>query len=78
MDLLSLLGVILAFAALLGGTMLEGGTLASLINVPAAVIVIGGTLAAITLQTSMPVLRRALVLLGWVFSPPRVMVSKRP
>lgn len=75
MDLLSLLGVILAFAALLGGTLLEGGTLASLINMPAAVIVIGGTLAAITLQTSMPVLRRALVLLGWVFSPPRVSMN---
>ena len=71
MDLLSILGVILAFAALLGGTLLEGGTLASLINVPAAVIVIGGTLAAITLQTSMPDLKRALTLLGWVFSPPR-------
>lgn len=75
MDLLSILGVILAFAALLGGTLLEGGTLGSLINVPAAVIVIGGTLAAITLQTSMPVLRRSLVLLSWVFSPPRVSMN---
>ncbi|MFO7788059.1 MAG: flagellar motor protein [Halospina sp.] len=72
MDPLSLLGVILAFAALLGGTVLEGGTLGSLINLPAVVIVIGGTLAAITLQTPSSVLRRAMVLLRWVFSPPDV------
>lgn len=72
MDPLSLLGVILAFAALLGGTVLEGGTLGSLINLPAVVIVIGGTLAAITLQTPSGVLRRATVLLRWVFSPPDV------
>lgn len=72
MDLLSLLGVILAFVALLGGTLLEGGTLSSLINVPAAVIVMGGTIAAITLQTPATVLKRAIRLLGWVLSPPRV------
>lgn len=29
MDILSLLGIILAFTALLGGNLLEGGTLAS-------------------------------------------------
>ncbi len=70
MDLLSLLGVILAFAALLGGNLLEGGTMASLLDAPAAIIVIGGTFAAIALQTSFLTLKRALRLLGWVFAPP--------
>ena len=70
MDLLSLLGVILAFAALLGGNLLEGGTVASLLDAPAAIIVVGGTFAAITLQTSFLTLKRAVRLLGWVFMPP--------
>lgn len=70
MDLLSLLGIILAFAALLGGNLLEGGTLASLFNAPAALIVIGGTLAATILQTSWPLLQRAFRQARWVFVPP--------
>jgi chemotaxis protein MotA len=72
MDILSLLGIILAFAAILGGNLLEGGALASLFNGPAALIVIGGTLAATILQTSWPVLRRAFIQLRWVFLPPHV------
>jgi chemotaxis protein MotA len=72
MDILSLLGIILAFAALLGGNMLEGGTLASLFNLPAALIVIGGTLAATILQTSAGLLRRAISQARWVFFPPYI------
>ncbi len=72
MDILSLLGIILAFAAILGGNLLEGGALGSLFNGPAALIVIGGTFAAIALQTSWPVLRRAFAQVRWVFLPPYV------
>lgn len=70
MDILSLLGIILAFAALLGGNLLEGGTLASLFNLPAALIVVGGTLAATILQTSGGLLKRAFNQARWVFFPP--------
>lgn len=72
MDILSLLGIILAFAAILGGNLLEGGALASLFNGPAALIVIGGTLAATILQTSWPTLRRAFTQVRWVFLPPHI------
>lgn len=72
MDILSLLGIILAFAAILGGNLLEGGALGSLFNGPAALIVIGGTFAATALQTSWPVLRRAVAQGRWVFLPPYV------
>ncbi|SFR49881.1 chemotaxis protein MotA [Marinobacter daqiaonensis] len=72
MDILSLLGIILAFMALLGGNLLEGGTLASLFNGPAALIVIGGTLAATMLQTSGALLKRAFVQARWVFVPPYI------
>ena len=70
MDILSILGVIIGFAAIIGGNFLEGGHLSALVNIPAAVIVIGGTLGAGMLQTPMYNLRRALVMLAWVFRPP--------
>lgn len=72
MDILSLLGIILAFAAILGGNLLEGGALSSLFNGPAALIVIGGTLAATILQTSWPILKRACLQSRWVFLPPYI------
>lgn len=72
MDVLSLIGVVLGFAALLGGNFLEGGSLGSLYNGPAMLIVIGGTIAATVLQTSRPLLTRSLVMLRWVITPPYV------
>lgn len=70
MDLLSLLGVIIGFAALLGGNFLEGGTWQSLANGPAAIIVLGGTLGAAVLQTPKASLVRALRIFAWVIRPP--------
>lgn len=72
MDLLSILGVIIAFGAILGGNYLEGGHIQSLFNGPAALIVIGGTVAAIMLQTPFLMLKRGLLMLKWVFVPPYV------
>ena len=46
-----LLGLLLAVAALLGGHFLEGGALGQLLNLPAAIIVFGGTLGAAFIQT---------------------------
>lgn len=76
MDVLSFLGVILAFAAVIGGNYLEGGSAAALLNAPAAIIVIGGTLAAAMLQTPGNKLRRALRRFIWIFSPPKVAYQK--
>lgn len=72
MDLLSILGVVIAFGAILGGNYLEGGHIQSLFNGPAALIVIGGTVAAIMLQTPFIMLKRGLIMLKWVFIPPYV------
>jgi len=69
--MLSVIGVIIGFAALLGGNFLEGGSWGSLANGPAAIIVIGGTLGAAILQTPMSGLRRAVALFKWIFKPPR-------
>lgn len=69
--MLSLIGVIIGFAALLGGNFLEGGTWASLLNGPAALIVVGGTFGAALLQTPISSLKRSMLLLTWVFKPPK-------
>ncbi|MFK5984488.1 MAG: flagellar motor protein [Pseudomonadota bacterium] len=72
MDLLSLFGLILGTGAILVGQLLEGGHISSLANGPAALIVIGGTLGAVMLQTPVPVFLRALRMLVWVIIPPRL------
>jgi len=71
MDVLSLIGVILAFVAIIGGNALEGGQLESLVNGPALVIVVGGTVGAILLQTPIRDFLHALRLAGQVFIPPK-------
>jgi chemotaxis protein MotA len=76
MDVLSLIGILLAFVAILGGNILEGGTIGSLLNAPAALIVVGGTLAASLLQTRLPVLKRTLQVSHWIFLPPRVELTE--
>lgn len=70
MDRLSVIGAILAIAALLVGSVLKGAGLSALWSPAAFVIVIVGTFAAILLQTSMPTFKRALKIVRWVFQPP--------
>jgi len=50
-DRLGLFGILLAVAAIVGGNALEGGSLEQLFNLPAALIVVGGTFAAAVIQT---------------------------
>ncbi|HOP16801.1 MAG: flagellar motor protein [Chromatiaceae bacterium] len=71
MDLLSFIGVIIAFAAILGGNWLEGGHLDTLANGPAMVIVLGGSIGAVLLQTPLRVFLRTMRMLGMVFVPPK-------
>ncbi|WP_110947913.1 flagellar motor protein [Pseudomonas bohemica] len=72
MDVLTLIGIILAFVAIIGGNFLEGGHLGALLNGPAALIVLGGTLAACLLQTPMSAFKRAIQIFIWILFPPRV------
>ncbi|MDH0645624.1 flagellar motor protein [Pseudomonas sp. GD03858] len=72
MDVLSLIGLILAFVAIVGGNFLEGGHAGALLNGPAALIVLGGTLAAALLQSPLSSFKRALQIVRWIFFPPRV------
>ena len=70
MDRISPIGIFLAFAAILGGQALEGGHLSSLLQLTAFVIVIGGTLGAVMLQSSPATFMAGVKLLPWVFKPP--------
>ncbi len=72
MDILSLLGLFLGLGAILAGQYLEGGHIGSLVNGPAAMIVIGGTVGAVMLQSPMPTFVRAMVMFRWIFLPPRI------
>ena len=53
MDLATVIGIVIALAALLGGNVLEGGHLSALVNLPAAIIVFGGTIGATVICFSM-------------------------
>lgn len=76
MDGLTLIGIVIAFAAVIGGNYLEGGAWHLLINYPAAIIVLGGTVGAAILQTPHNTLKRALSLLSWVIKPPLLQQKK--
>jgi len=70
-DLLSIFGLILGIGAILLGQFLDGGHLLTLINGPAALIVIGGTFGAVMLQSPANIFLRGLKMFSWVFLPPR-------
>lgn len=70
MDILSIIGVLLAGTAITAGAVLKGAGLHALLSWAAFMIVMVGTLAAICVQTPLEVMRRALVMLPWVFRPP--------
>lgn len=72
MDILSLVGVILATVSVLVGSVLKGSGIAALVSGAAFMIVICGTLAAVLLQTSMPIMKRSMKIVGWIFRPPGV------
>jgi flagellar motor component MotA len=60
MDILSLIGLVLAACAILIGAVLKGAGIQSLLSGAAFMIVIVGTIAAICLQTPLHVMKRAL------------------
>ena len=70
MDLLSIAGIVLAFVALVSGAILKGAGLHSLVSSAAMMIVVVGTFAAILVQTPGRVMKRAVVILPWVFRSP--------
>ena len=70
MDILSIIGVVLALIAIIGGAILKGSSAGALVGSAAFVIVVLGTLAASLVQTPMATFLRAWKIVSWVFMPP--------
>ncbi len=70
MDKISILGLFVGLTAIVGGQVLEGGHIGSLVQPTAFLIVIGGTLGAVMLQSPFSVFRQGLRMGAWIFVPP--------
>jgi chemotaxis protein MotA len=71
MDLVSLIGTILAFVVVIVGTILKGSSVGALWNPAAFVIVFLGTIAALLVQNQGKVLKQALAMFPMVYKPPK-------
>ena len=60
-------GVILGLAGVIGGLLLEGGSLSQVLQPTAAIIVFGGTAGAVLIQFPLPVVLKAMRRLAQVF-----------
>ena len=72
MDILSIVGFILAMVAVLVGAVLKGAGLKALLSAAAFMIVFVGTFASIFIQTPMPVFKLAMNRVSWIFKPPKM------
>lgn len=70
MDFNSIIGIIIALIAVFGGQALEGGNAASLFQLTAFAIVLGGTLGAVLLQSPVRQFLLGMRMGRWVFVPP--------
>ncbi|MDH5437149.1 MAG: flagellar motor protein [Gammaproteobacteria bacterium] len=76
MDILTVTGLILGFGAIIVGNALEGGHIDSLIQATAFLIVAGGTIGAVMVQTEMNIFLSALSRLRWLFFPPSIAATQ--
>src|SRR6185312_7958429 len=72
MDIATILGMVIALGSILGGQVLEGGHLSSILQLTAFIIVIGGTVGAICIQNPLPVVIKAIGALSLALSGPRI------
>ncbi|MGE3296890.1 MAG: flagellar motor protein [Porticoccaceae bacterium] len=72
MDILTLIGIVASLVAIIGGNLLEGGHTESLMQLTAFIIVMGGTVGAIMVQSQMPIFLRAMKLTVWLVFPPKL------
>lgn len=70
MDLGSVMGLLLAVSGIVVAQWIEGGSMASLAQITALLIVLCGTLGAVVLQSPRGVFHQGLRMLRWVLIPP--------
>lgn len=76
MDKISLAGLAISIVAIIGGQYFEGGHVGSLVQPTALLIVLGGTLGAVLLQSPIHIFKRGMKMVKWVWVPP-VIEQKR-
>src|SRR5438477_4439859 len=65
-------GALLGLTAVVGGLLLEGGTVSQILQPTAAMIVFGGTAGAVLVQFPLSVVLTAVGRLAGIFSEPRI------
>jgi len=60
MDILTIVGIVLAIGAIIGGQVLEGGHIGSIMQATAAIIVMGGTIGAVMVNYPLAVFLKAI------------------
>ena len=76
MDFISLSGLLIGVLAIVLGQILEGGHIGSLVQPTAFLIVIGGTLGAVMLQSPWTVFKTGCQMARWVFYPPTTSLGR--
>lgn len=77
MDKISVAGLLLGILAIGVGQVLEGGHIGSLLQPTALLIVLGGTLGAVMLQSPLRVFRDGVAMAKWIFVPPEINPSRQ-
>ena len=72
MDKISVLGLLFGIVAIVGGQILEGGHIGSLSQPTALLIVLGGTMGAVMLQSPYATFVRGMRMVRWIWYPPVV------
>lgn len=76
MDKLSIFGLFIALSGIIGGSLLEGGSVALLLQGASLVIVLGGTVGAVMLQSPIKIFSMGVKMGWWAFVTPKISQQK--
>lgn len=76
MDKLSFFGLLVAVSGIVGGSLLEGGSVVLLLQGASLLIVLGGTLGAVMLQTPYKIFGMGIGMGRWAFATPKIPQQK--
>ena len=76
MDKLSLAGLLVGLGGIMAGQMIEGGEVSTLVQGAAFLIVFGGTLGAVMLQSPLKIFVTGIGMARWVFITPQLPMQK--
>jgi chemotaxis protein MotA len=71
-DFLTIIGAVVAIGSILGGQILEGGHVGSILQATAFIIVMGGTIGAVLIQNPLSVVVKGISLLSLALFDPKV------